>query len=86
MSLSEPPFSCHIPYPATSQACSDPSKAAKVTVVDNCDKCEANQINLKAAPFSKLASLDVGRIKIEYKEVRAALCQIFELQLCFTLL
>jgi len=53
-----------------------------VTVVDNCDKCEANQVNLKAAPFSKLASLDIGRIKIEYKEVRTALCHTVTLTVC----
>jgi expansin (peptidoglycan-binding protein) len=42
-----------------------------VKVVDDCDECEANQINLQATPFSKLANMDLGRIKIEYREVRA---------------
>ena len=28
------------------------------------------QVNLLATPFAKLASLDVGRVKIEYREVR----------------
>jgi expansin (peptidoglycan-binding protein) len=38
-------------------------------VFDSCDQCEANQINLYATAFSKFASLDIGRIGIEYRQV-----------------
>jgi len=51
------------------EACSNPSKTMKVTVISDCDTCDATQINLKASPFSKLAPKDVGRIKVEHREV-----------------
>ena len=55
-------------YILSCQACfnTDP---VTVMVYDNCDGCETNQINLQVAPFSKLAKLDLGHIKIEYREV-----------------
>jgi len=53
------------------EACST-SKPVTVMVHDNCDECETNHINLQAAPFAKLASPDLGRIKIEYREVPCA--------------
>lgn len=52
------------------QACSNFKTTTVVQVVDDCDKCENSQVNLQAGPFSKLASLDVGRVAIEYREVR----------------
>lgn len=52
----------------TDDACSSVARQT-VKVVDDCDECEANQINLQATPFSKLANMDLGRIKIEYREV-----------------
>lgn len=64
------PLSPHSPS-ACAQACSDPGKTLTVQVIDNCDECAANQVNLQAAPFAKLASPDIGRVAIEYKEVRA---------------
>jgi hypothetical protein len=39
---------------------------------DNCDKCSPEQINLQALPFKTLAPLDIGRIGIQFREVRAA--------------
>jgi hypothetical protein len=37
---------------------------------DNCDKCGPEQINLQAMPFKQLAPLDIGRIGIQFREVR----------------
>jgi len=54
------------------EACSDPSKTLVVQVVDDCDECAANQVNLQAPPFAKLASPHIGRISIEYREVPCA--------------
>ena len=45
-------------------------------VHDNCDGCETNQINLQMAPFTKLANPDLGRIKIEYREVSGGMASI----------
>lgn len=39
-------------------------------VYDACEvKCGANQLNLAATPFAQLASLNVGKITIEYRAV-----------------
>jgi len=43
-----------------------------VQVFDDCDECEANQVNMQAPPFAKLASLDIGRVAIQYREVPCA--------------
>lgn len=50
------------------QAC-DPNVRPTVQVIDDCDECEANNVNLQAAPFAKMAPLGLGRLKIEYREV-----------------
>lgn len=58
-----------LPRPTLVQACLDPSKEVTVMVYDNCDKCGANQINLSGNIFTKLASLNVGKVDVEYKAV-----------------
>jgi expansin (peptidoglycan-binding protein) len=47
----------------------DNNNPVTVMVYDSCDKCDANQINLYATAFSKFASLDIGRIGIQYRQV-----------------
>jgi hypothetical protein len=54
--------------PPPSKAC-DPNVRPTVQVVDDCDACAANQINLYAPVFGKMAPLDLGRLSIEYREV-----------------
>jgi hypothetical protein len=52
------------------QACTDPNKSIIVMVHDACEvKCGANQLNLAATPFAQLASLNVGKIRIQYRAV-----------------
>lgn len=51
------------------QACSNPKDVLTVQLHDDCDQCEANQVNLLATPFSRMANIDVGRVKIQYREV-----------------
>lgn len=58
-----------LPHPNLLQACLDPSKEVTVMVYDNCDKCGADQINLSGNVFTKLASLNVGKVDVEYKAV-----------------
>jgi hypothetical protein len=53
-----------------SQGCSNPKDILTVQLFDDCDQCEANQVNLLATPFSRMANIDVGRVKIQYREVR----------------
>lgn len=66
--LLPPPPLLLLPPPLHFQAC-DPNVRPTVQVIDDCDECEANQINLHAAPFAKMAPLGLGRLKIEYREV-----------------
>lgn len=56
-----------------SQVC-DPSKVLTVMLYDNCDKCGPQQVNLQALPFKQLAPLDIGRIGIQFREVRGGAC------------
>jgi expansin (peptidoglycan-binding protein) len=53
----------------TSNDLCDNNNPITVMVYDSCDECEANQINLYATAFSKFASLDIGRIGIQYRQV-----------------
>lgn len=59
--------------PKSSQVC-DPSKVLTVMLYDNCDKCGPEQVNLQALPFKQLAPLDIGRIGIQFREVRECVC------------
>jgi len=54
------------------EGCNDPKAVTTIQVVDDCDKCDANQVNLMATPFAKLAPMDLGQIKIQYREVPCA--------------
>jgi expansin (peptidoglycan-binding protein) len=54
------------------EGCSNPKDILTVQLFDDCDQCEANQVNLLATPFSRMANIDVGRVKIQYREVPCA--------------
>ena len=58
---------------AFKQVCTNPGKTLTVMLYDNCDKCTPEQVNLQALPFKQLAPLDIGRIKIQFREVRTRL-------------
>lgn len=66
--LLSPPPPTLLLLPLHFQAC-DPNVRPTVQVIDDCDECDANQINLRAAPFATMAPLGLGQLKIDYREV-----------------
>eukprot|EP00878_Enallax_costatus_P004536 GHUV01004777.1.p1 GENE.GHUV01004777.1~~GHUV01004777.1.p1 ORF type:complete len:243 (+),score=69.95 GHUV01004777.1:209-937(+) len=55
--------------PKSGKQLCDNNTPVTVMVYDTCDECEANQINLYATAFSRMANLEVGRVDIQYREV-----------------
>jgi expansin (peptidoglycan-binding protein) len=45
----------------------DAGKSVTVTVTDECPSCKPGDVDLSPAAFKKLASLDQGRIAINWK-------------------
>lgn len=82
LTQSTPVFCCpaSLTNPAA-QVCADPKKTLTVMLYDNCDKCSPDQINLQALPFKQLAPLDIGRIGVQFREVRV-LCMCVRVCVC----
>lgn len=53
------------------QYCDNVNTTETVMVYDDCKECTADQLNLNAKVFAELAPLDLGRMAIKYREVRA---------------
>lgn len=47
----------------------DNNTPVTVMVTDSCDECAANQINMQATAFSKMASLTTGNVEVQYRQV-----------------
>lgn len=52
------------------QYCSATTPTQVVMVYDTCDECAAKELNVNARVFGELAPLSMGRIDVQYRQVR----------------
>jgi hypothetical protein len=55
---------------ADKQYCSAAAPTQVVMIYDTCDKCAAKELNLNARAFEAMVPLSLGRVDVQYRQVR----------------